>query len=72
MAILTKDGTEDTGSDEARQWDGLLEQHRFVEKGGVTEVIVDITTQQEFGEMFSFMWPSALVLLKGLCERADA
>jgi hypothetical protein len=62
------DGIEDTTSDRLKIWAGALENYTFIDKGGKTEVVVDLDINEEFKEMFEGMWPKALQKLKELCE----
>lgn len=57
-------------TDEAMQkWIGTLEEYRFVPLDEQsTELEVTMTTDEMFKEM-SDVWPQALEILKGLCER---
>ena len=63
-----KDGVEDTESPEAKAWAPAYENYTFTEKGGVTEVRVDLNSNEEFEKMFEDLWPKALSLLKQICE----
>ena len=65
---LVKDGVEDTESPEAKAWAPAYENYTFTEKGGVTEVRVDLDSNEEFEKMFEDLWPKALSLLKQICE----
>jgi hypothetical protein len=69
LAILSKEGIEDTQSDEARKWVGAIEEYRFRESNGKTTVDVAMTVHKDFVGMFNENWPEALNLLKNLCER---
>jgi hypothetical protein len=69
---MVKDGKEDTTSDEVKIWAGALENYTFKQKDGVTEVLVDLETDEmnkEMFEMFEDMWPKALQKLKELAEK---
>lgn len=69
LAILNKEGTEDTQSDEAQKWIGAIEEYRFSELNGKTTIDVEMTIHKDFVSMFKESWPQALNLLKKLCER---
>lgn len=66
---IIHDGKEDTTSDEVNKWRPAFENYAFKEKNGVTEVSVDMDTQEDYKEMFEGMWPKALQELKRLAER---
>ena len=68
VAVIDKDGNEDRDSETAKKWIGVRESYRFSEDNGVTELLVDINTHEEFVRMFDDSWPEALRLLKDLCE----
>jgi uncharacterized protein YndB with AHSA1/START domain len=65
----TKDGIEDTTSDEVKKWTPAFENYTFIDKDGGTEVLVDMDASDEYKAMFEEMWPKALVLLKELAEK---
>lgn len=69
VAVLNKDGSEDTQSDTARKWIGAVEEYRFSESNGKTAIEVEMRTHEDFVSMFEDSWPQALNLLKELCER---
>ena len=66
---FVKDGVEDTESPEAKAWAPAYEDYTFTEKGGVTDVRVDLDSNEEFEKMFEDLWPKALSRLKEICER---
>jgi uncharacterized protein YndB with AHSA1/START domain len=68
VAMLGADGTEDTLSEEALKWIGAVEQYRFIETDGGTELLVDMQIHRDYVEMLVDAWPKALELLKDLCE----
>ncbi|MBL1214782.1 MAG: SRPBCC domain-containing protein [Ignavibacteriae bacterium] len=68
VAILSKDGVEDTESEIAKKWIGAEEKYTFSETDGVTELNIEIKTHEDFAQMFDEGWDKALVLLKDLCE----
>ena len=63
-------GVEDTTSDEAKKWAPAFENYTFTEKGGKTEVLVDMDVDEKEAETFDKMWPQALKKLKEIAERA--
>ena len=68
IAIVNKDGTEDTESDDARKWIGVTETYTLVDSGDSTDLLVEINTHEDYVEMFEKCWPEALRLLKQACE----
>ena len=65
-----KNGEIDTNSEEIKKWAPALENYTFVDKGEVTELIVEMQTSEEYKPAFNEMWPRALATLKKLCERS--
>lgn len=65
---FVKDGVEDTESPEAKAWAPAYEDYTFTEKGGATQVRVDLDSNEEFEKMFEDLWPKALSRLKQICE----
>jgi hypothetical protein len=63
-----KGGVEDTESPEVKAWAPAYENYTFTETAGVTEVKVDVDSNEEFEKMFKDIWPKALVKLKKICE----
>lgn len=45
------------------------ENYTFTEKDGVTHVLVELDSKEEYKNMFEEMWPEALKKLKTLTER---
>lgn len=66
---IVKNGVEDTTSEEARKWAPAFENYTFKEKGGATEVLVEIDIEDENKKMFEEMWPRALQKLKEIAEK---
>jgi len=66
---IVKNGVEDTTSEEARKWAPAFENYTFKEKGGATEVLVEIDIEDENKKMFEEMWPKALQKLKEIAEK---
>jgi hypothetical protein len=66
---ILKDGKEITSGPEVEGWGDALENYTFKETNGVTQVLVDTDTEEEYEEMFQDMWPKALQKLKELAEK---
>ena len=62
-------GVEDSTSEEARKWAPAFENYTFKEKGGATEVLVEMDIEDENKKMFEEMWPKALQKLKEIAEK---
>lgn len=65
---IISDGKVDTTSEEVKKWASSFENYTFTDKGGQTEVLVDIQVDENYVKMFEEMWPKALKLLKEICE----
>lgn len=65
---LIKDGIEEPQGT-AADWSGALENYTFRDKGGATEVLVDVDTIEEYREYLETAWPKALQSLKELTEK---
>lgn len=68
IAMIDKEGREDSSSPEAKKWVGVQESYDLTEKGGVTEFTAKMDTTPEFEKMFEESWPKALRLLKSVAE----
>lgn len=66
---VLKDGAEDLTSYETKKWAGAHENYTFKEENGVTSLIIDTDTVEEFKEYFNETWPKALQKLKELAEK---
>ena len=66
---VIENGVEDTTSEKAQKWAPAYENYTLVEKGGGTEVLVDMDIEEEHKKMFEDMWPKALQKLKEIAER---
>lgn len=66
---IISDGKVDTTSDEVKKWASSFENYTFTDKGGQTEVLIDIQVDENYVKMFEEMWPKALKLLKEICEK---
>ncbi len=58
-----------TTGEQVEKWKGVHENYSFNEKRGITTVIVDIDTVDEFLEYFRNTYPAALDKLKEISER---
>ena len=67
---ILKNGVEDTISEEAKKWAPAYENYTFNDKGGATELVVDMETAEELAEEFDKMWPEALKMLKEIAEKS--
>jgi uncharacterized protein YndB with AHSA1/START domain len=70
MGIL-KDGVEDLGSDEAKNWAGSYENYTLTDSNGGTHLRVDMggaEMPKEFQDYFEQAWPKALARLKAIAE----
>lgn len=65
-----KAGVEDTTSDAVKSWAGAEENYTLLEKGGNTELVVEMDMNDQMREYFMNTWPKALDKLKDLCETA--
>ncbi|MNX20381.1 hypothetical protein D3C86_503220 [compost metagenome] len=66
---LIEDGNVDTTSERVKQWASAYENYTFQDKGGGTELLVDIDVLEDYLEYFDDAWPKALQLLKALAEK---
>lgn len=66
---VVQDGREDTTSEKAKQFAPAFENYTFVDKGGMTEVQVDMDIAEQHRQMFETSWPKALQKLKQLAEK---
>ncbi|TFC91541.1 SRPBCC domain-containing protein [Cryobacterium sinapicolor] len=61
-------GIDDTTSAHARRFAGAHEDYSFSESDGVTTLVVEVDTDEEFTAMFAADWPRALARLAELAE----
>jgi uncharacterized protein YndB with AHSA1/START domain len=66
---IINDGVVDTTSEEVKKWAPAYETYTFNDKDGVTELVVETDTVEEWAEMFQELWPKALQNLKALAEK---
>lgn len=63
-----KDGVEDTTSAAVREWAPAYEKYVFAETPDGTEVTVELDTMPEYERYMLDTYPTALGILKELCE----
>jgi uncharacterized protein YndB with AHSA1/START domain len=66
-----KDGKEDFESDKVKQFAGSTENYTLRDKGGSTEVTVEMEIDSEYRDFFDKTWPRALEHLKMLSEEEE-
>lgn len=64
-----KDGVIDKDSDKVKEWAGAKENYTLKEASGVTILDIEMDTAEEYKDMFSQMWPKALLNVKELSEQ---
>lgn len=57
-----------TAGEQVEKWTGGLENYTFKEDNGVTTVIVEMDTTDDFIDFFKSTWPKALNKLKKIVE----
>lgn len=65
---IVADGIEDTTSEEAKQWQGF-ENYTLNDRGGKTELVIDVDTKDDFVDYMNDSWKKALETLKELAEK---
>lgn len=66
---IVKNGIDDTESEEAKAWSHAYENYTFDERGGRTELKVEMSAIPAESEQYmADTWPKALAKLKSLCE----
>lgn len=68
LGLITETGEVDTESEEVKKWTPAFENYTFNDKGGETEVFVEVDVPDEWKEMFNDTWPKALAKLKEIAE----
>jgi uncharacterized protein YndB with AHSA1/START domain len=63
-----KDGKEDLDSEKVQEYKGSTENYTLRDKGGSTEVTVEMSIDEEYKEFFDKTWPRALEHLKMIAE----
>ena len=66
---IVRDGKVDTSTKESEEWAGAHENYTFKEEKGITKVLVDVDTNDEFKDTLQETWPKALKKLKELAEK---
>lgn len=60
--------TEITSGEQVEKWAGSRENYSYKEQAGITTVVVDLDTTEEFIDYFRDTYPKALAKLKALAE----
>lgn len=68
IAIISKEGEEDSQSDVAKAWMQTTEKYTFSQSEGIAIFTIEIKTHDDLAEMFSKSWQLALKKLKELVE----
>ena len=68
IAMITKEGNEETDSEVAKQWIGTTEKYVLSKSRGKTILTIEMSTHPAFVEMFDSCWPKALENIKSLSE----
>jgi len=71
LAMVNKDGSEDTASEMAQKWIGITEEYKLTESDSGTRLQITINTHEDFEEMFNTMWSPALEALKEIAENNE-
>lgn len=67
---IVKNGLDDTESEEAKAWSSAYENYTLDERGGLTELKVELSAiPADFEQYMTDTWPKALAKLKALCEQ---
>jgi len=66
---ILKEGKEITTGEEVEKWAGGFENYTFSESYGITLVLVELDSVDEFGDYFGQIYPKALDKLKEICEQ---
>ena len=67
-----KNGVEDTGSEEGKDWAEALENYTLREQDGMSTLTVEMDVVDEYRSYFEETWPKALTRLKEISERAES
>ncbi len=65
---VVKQGVEDTGSEEVRQWAGAEENYTLEMVNGKTQLSVEMEIAEDYRDYFVATWPKALESIKALSE----
>lgn len=66
---ILKNGVEDLNNEEAREWQGALENYTLKYVDEKTELTVDMDITAEYEDHFKKTWPQALDKLKAIAEK---
>ncbi len=66
---LLKDDKEITEGPEVEKWAGGLENYSFEETNGISMVVVELDTTEDFEDYMNQNFPKALFKLKEICEQ---
>ncbi len=66
---ILKDGEEILEGTDVEKWANGFENYSFIENFGVTELVVDLDTVEEFLDYMNETYPKALRKLKEICEK---
>ncbi len=58
-----------TEGPEVEGWSGAMENYTFNENNGITTIMVNVDTKEEFVDYFNEAWPKALNKLKEMAEK---
>ncbi len=64
-----RNGVEDLGSEETKEWAGTLENYTLKTVNGKTELTVDMDITDEYKDYFQKTWHKTLDKLKELAEK---
>ena len=70
LGFLIND-VEDTQSDDAKKWQGALENYTLKNTEGKTDLLIETDIAEEYLEMFEGAWPKALQKVKELSEKKN-
>ncbi|MEJ7627894.1 MAG: SRPBCC domain-containing protein [Ferruginibacter sp.] len=68
---MIKDGIEMPLDDKTREWSGAMENYILNEKGGGTELVVEMDIAENFEKYFTDTFPKALEKVKELAEKIN-
>ena len=69
VAVINSNGAQERRSEVTDGWIGSIEEYKFSEHEGKTQLKVIIETSPAWVQMFDEGWPKALKDLKDLCEK---
>ncbi|MFZ4799196.1 MAG: SRPBCC domain-containing protein [Bacteroidia bacterium] len=61
-------GELNNGVEDPKNWDGARERYYLTEANGITELVSELDSVEEFKDYFLNVFPKALVLIKQLSE----